>query len=92
MVETYHTVIVEESINNGYIVCAKNNENAILERVTSENAILERVQSVAFDNESIGLRVEGEAQFDAAGKRMEVDIVTITEPTEKYEEAQISFA
>lgn len=82
MVETYHTVIVEESINNGYIVCAKSNENAILERV----------QSVAFDNESIGLRVEGEAQFDAAGKRMEVDIVTITEPTEKYEEAQISFA
>lgn len=81
MVETYHTVIVEESINNGYIVCAKNNENAILERVTS----------VAFDNESIGLRVEGQAQFDAAGKRMEVDIVTITEPTEEYEEAQISF-
>jgi len=81
MVETYHTVIVEESINNGYIVCAKNNENVILERVTS----------VAFDNESIGLRVEGQAQFDAAGKRMEVDIVTITEPTEEYEEAQISF-
>lgn len=81
MVETYHTVIVEESINNGYIVCAKNNENAILERVTS----------VAFDNESIGLRVEGQAQFDDAGKRMEVDIVTITEPTEEYEEAQISF-
>lgn len=81
MVETYHTVIVEESINNGYIVCAKNNEDVILERVTS----------VSLDNEGIGLRVKGQAKFDAAAKRMEVDIVTITEPTEEYEEAQISF-
>lgn len=81
MVETYHTVIVEESINNGYIVCAKNNEDVILERVTS----------VSLDDEGIGLRVEGQAKFDAAAKRMEVDIVTITEPTEEYEEAQISF-
>ena len=81
MVETYHTVIVEESINNGYIVCAKNNEDVILERVTS----------VSLDGEGIGLRVEGQAKFDAAAKRIEVDIVTITEPTEEYEEAQIFF-
>ena len=81
MVETYHTVIVEESINNGYIVCAKNNEDAILEQVTS----------VSLDDEGIGLRVGGQAKFDAAAKRIEVDIVTITEPTEEYEEAQISF-